>query len=194
MGLLYSDFLLYFNPEQRRRELSDQRHFVTGSFASHASYLSDDLYSIVLDNIVVTCVDCVILHQGKMLLGKRTREPQPDWWVIGGRMLPGESFIDAAIRNSHRELSIELTAARFDYLGAYSFVWEKRAQPPVENGCHMVSVVMVVRISEEEVGEIQTNDEYNELRWVYPKSVVQSKLYHPALVQIAKDLPLMSGI
>jgi len=59
------------------------RHFITGNFQSHARWLSDEDCSKVQDNIVVTCVDCAIINKiGQMLLGKRTHEPWPDWWIF----------------------------------------------------------------------------------------------------------------
>ena len=51
------------------------RHFVTGKFESHAGFLPDEIYTKVLDSIVVTCVDVVVFYQWKMLLGKRAIEP-----------------------------------------------------------------------------------------------------------------------
>lgn len=37
------------------------RHFVTGKLKSYTSFLPDEIYSRILDNIVVTCVDIICL-------------------------------------------------------------------------------------------------------------------------------------
>ena len=103
------------------------RHFVTGEFKSHAEFLPDEIYSKVLDNIVITCVDIIVCHAGKMLLGKRAIEPQSDWWIIRGKMKPGESFNEAATRNVRRELGLNIKPYLFQYLSSTSLVWVSSA-------------------------------------------------------------------
>lgn len=165
------------------------RHFVTGEFNSHAGFLPDEIYTKVLDNIVITCVDIVVVHQGKILLGKRAIEPNKDWWVVGGRMKPGESFEDAAARNIKRELNLEAQPSSFQYLNTQSLVWPSRAQAPKEHGCHDVVITMVLRITAEEKKNIKPNNEYEEIRWISPSEILTGCFKpHPALVQHAKDL------
>jgi hypothetical protein len=70
-------------------------HFITstdGSFTSHRKFLSDETYSEALDSIVKGCSDVLIVDstKTKVLLGKRLVHPQPDYWFMGGRMMPGE--------------------------------------------------------------------------------------------------------
>ena len=73
---------------------------------------------IVLDNIVKACNDILPVHRGKILLGKRNVYPQKSWWFgCGGKMLPGETRVEATRRLLKRELAIVLpegaaTAAR----------------------------------------------------------------------------------
>ena len=45
--------------------------FVTGDFKSHASFLPDDVYATVLDNIVKATNDMILTHKGKIYLGCR---------------------------------------------------------------------------------------------------------------------------
>ena len=159
-------------------------HYVIGNFKSHASFLSDEEYGKVLDSIVITCADIVLINKGKMLLGKRTRDPQPDWWVIGGRMKPGESFEEAASRNLKRELGLNIGLKRLKYLTTFSTVWEKRHHPIKENGIHSVSAVMYADITDEEKRMIKPNDEYKTMSWVDPKAVLNGS-YHGAVKQCA---------
>lgn len=162
-------------------------HYVVGKFKSHASFLSDEEYGKVLDSIVITCADIVLINKGKMLLGKRTRDPQHDWWVIGGRMKPGESFEEAASRNLKRELGLSIDLKRFKYLTTFSAVWDKRHHPPKENGIHTVSVVMCAKISDDEVESIITNDEYEKIEWVNPCIIIDGS-YHGAVKQCAEAI------
>lgn len=163
-------------------------HFVTGDFKSHSGWVTDEEYGRIRDNIVRTVVDCILINKGKMLLGKRSREPQSDWWVIGGGMKPGESFEQAAKRNLKRELNLDINLSRFRYFDIYSFVWSKRTEPPQENGCHDVSVTMILEISDEEIARITPNDEYEDLDWFDPKIVAKSENFHPAVVIYATEL------
>lgn len=165
------------------------RHFVTGSFVSHAGFLGETEYAAVLDSIVIACVDIILVNiTGEMLLGKRTTEPQPDYWIIGGRMKPGESLEEAAARNLKRELGIELGTDRFTYLTTLSLVWARRAQEPKDNGSHTISVTMVANVSDGEIAGIRPNEEYSELLWIRPATVRYGTGFHPALVQYAEEL------
>jgi len=151
--------------------------------------MGDREYAAVLDSIVIACVDIILINgMREMLLGKRTREPQPDYWIIGGRMKPGESFEEAAARNIKRELGIELGPERFTYLTTLSLVWARRAQEPKDNGSHMISITMAANVNDEEIASIRPNDEYSELRWIRPATIRYGTGFHPALIQYAEEL------
>ncbi len=51
-------------------------------------------------------------------------------WSLSKSETPAE----AVARNVKRELGLDIDSNRFTTLNHYSFVWGKRAQPPVENG------------------------------------------------------------
>ena len=74
-------------------------HYVEKGWKHHSSaWLSEEEYSKVLDTIVFACVDIILTYENKVLLAKRNVEPQKDWWIIGGRMFPGESPQETAVR------------------------------------------------------------------------------------------------
>ncbi len=169
--------------------MEDYHHFVTGNFKSHADFLSNKDYAKVLDNIVISCIDCMIINKGRILLGKRTYEPQPDWWTIGGRMKPGESFEVAAARNVRREIGLNIEPSRFSYFSTYSFVWMRRAQTPKNHGSHTISIVMIVDISDIEAETIKLDKEFEKTQWIMPEDIIaRSEKFHPGLVSYAKDL------
>ena len=166
-----------------------QRHFVTGPFTSHAFWMTEEDYSKGLDNFVTTCVDFIVLNPKKeMLLGKRAREPQPDWWIGGGKMTPGETFEEAAARNVKRELGLDIDGSRFSFLPSnYSLVWSRREQAPKENGVHNVSLTAVLQVTDSEVAAIKPNDEYGVLQWIKPENI-EDPPFHPALKCYADDV------
>jgi ADP-ribose pyrophosphatase YjhB (NUDIX family) len=169
--------------------MKDKRHFVTGDFQSHATWLSEEDYAKVLDNIVIACVDCILVNDKReMLLGKRNIEPAPTWWIVGGRMKPGESFKTAAARNVKRELNLSIDPVRFHYFDTYSFVWARRAQPPKDNGCHTVSITMKLNIDEAEIRQIKPNEEYEKIQWIKPEKILANSSFHPGIQKCAEDL------
>lgn len=170
-----------------KRKMS-YNHFITGAFKSRAERMSSEDYAKVLDNVAVATADIVLINShGEMLFGKRTREPWPDWWIIGGRIIPGESFEEAASRKLKEELGLNIDGSRLAYLGTYSLVWGKRAQAPIENGSHTVSITMAVLITDSEIGQMKQNDEYSMLQWIPPQRAVDSD-FHPAMRQCARDI------
>lgn len=163
-------------------------HFEEEGFVSHARFLPERDYAMVRDNVVRACVDVFIVNQrGEVLLGKRSYYPHPDWWIIGGGMKPGESFPEAAKRNIKRELGLDIEPERFEPepLWVCSMSWAKRREPPEDNGCHDVSITMLLRILSEEETQIKHNEECEEMRWVRLEEVVKDALLHPFLKTLA---------
>lgn len=151
-------------------------------------FIPDDVYAKALDAIVFTCVDIALTKQGKMLLGKRTRDPQPDWWVVGGRMRAGETFAGSAQRLLKNELGLDMTADRLSPFTVFSTAWSRRAFEPFDNGTHSVSVLMTAKISDDEAQKLAFNDEYSDSKWVTLDEILADSKLHPALKQVAQAL------
>ena len=100
-------------------------HFDTGGHESQASYLSDEVYGLLLDNISKGVSDMLIVHPdgGKILVGKRNVHPQPDWWIVGGRMMPGETSVDSCRRLLKREISLDIHPNRFSTVCCQTLAW-----------------------------------------------------------------------
>ena len=68
-----------------------------------------EFYRAFLACMPVLCVDLLIRNGRKVLLVKRNREPLMGlWWVRGGRVLKGESAIDAAKRKAQSEVGLHI--------------------------------------------------------------------------------------
>jgi len=165
-----------------------KNHFFEQGFRPHKTYLKPRPWGRVRDVVVRGTADMLVVQRGQILLGKRAHEPQAGWWIFGGGINPGESFEEAAARNFKRELGISINPERFQYLDVYNYVWATRAEPPEGHGCHDVSITMVLEISDEEVAQIRTNEEYSETSWLRPEAIVANGGFHPALRQMARDL------
>lgn len=174
--------------------------FISGNMHKVGGFLPASTYSQALDTLVVGCVDIIPVHRGRVLIGQRSWQPQPDWWCFGGRMHKGELFQIAAARNVERELfhkadRIKISPDRFKLVGVYNLIWNKRAQEPIENGCHVISITMMLPLTDEEIAHLHPNEEYRKICWIQPVEIIDGpELYHPCLVQMARDiLPLISS-
>jgi len=167
-------------------------HFETGHFQSHAFHLPSEEYSRALDCLVKACTDLLLVtneNKPRIFLGKRKVEPQPDFWFAGGRMKPGETPPQSAARIIKRELGIEISdPGRYDTVGHYSFVWEKREQPPIQNGTADISIVLTVELTKEEIQRFRVDEtEYSEFVWIEPHLIVSDAKFHPALRKATQD-------
>ncbi len=169
---------------------SDSRigSYIESGYSPMPVFVDDQTYTQILDAIVVACLDVVFAHQGKVLLGKRAWHPQADWWIIGGRMRPGEELNATAARHAKRDLGLELDPVRFSFLTTFSTAWKTRRHSPAENGTHTTSIVMAIELSNEEVELIRFNEEYVELQWITPGKIIINDDFHPALHQCAQAL------
>lgn len=152
-------------------------------------------YSSALDYIVFTCVDIAFLYGDRLLLAKRNHYPRKSWWIIGGRMVAGETPIQTAQRKASEEAQLHhLAAERFQYIGVYSTSFAFREQAPMHHGSHSVNLTYQVTLSESETQLLQlTSSEYDSnYQWIRLEQI--SELADPhspldqALLQIAQDL------
>lgn len=163
--------------------------YIEPSYKSHAAFIDNSTYGKILDSIVVACVDLLVLHDNRVLLGKRSRHPQKDWWMMGGRMITGETFTDSAQRIANHELGLfEIDSERFKLETAFSAAWDKRAFSPEQNGTHTLSVVLSLKINEEEKAMLTTNDEYEDSAWRDIADIAHDENFHPALRQCLRSL------
>jgi ADP-ribose pyrophosphatase YjhB (NUDIX family) len=73
------------------------------------SYIPDKIYNVILKNTVISCVDVCIRYDNKILLIKRSEEPELNqWYPIGGRIHIGESIFKAAKRIAKEECNLNI--------------------------------------------------------------------------------------
>ena len=158
-------------------------HHNTGGFTSHRKFLPDKEYGDALDTLVKACSDMLIVSPdgSKVLLGKRTVHPQPDWWFTGGRIFPGETPVQSCCRLLRRELSLEIEPSRFSTVCCQSLAWGMRQQEPKSNGTTDSQFVLSFQLREEELEKVVLDPkEYSDSQWIEPDAVFAGD-YHPAL-------------
>ena len=175
------------------------QHFVHGPYQSHREFLPPATYGVLLDNVVRGCVDVVLVDpENRVLSCKRVGggSAANEWWIVGGAMVPGLSFAEAAAHNLERELGLTVDPSRFELLGPYSFVWPRRSQAPQDHGVHDAAIMMMLRVSREEVAAITPNPEdFSEVRWMRLKEVLSHppELLH-SYVEIVRDVARFLGL
>ena len=169
-------------------------HFSEGDRPFSPPFLSDEVYGQALDALVITCVDIVLVHGDRVLLGERRQPPRPGWWVIGGRMIHGESPIAAVQRKLKEEASLEgIGGDRLDFIGVFSTRFGSRGQPPREHGLHSVNLTYRLGLTDEEAAGIVLDErEYGRSQWWNTddiRTVLQSRqMMDVALATVLKKI------
>lgn len=94
----------------------------------------------------------------------------------------GDTPLAAARKNVLREAGLDLPTSSFKPLCVVSMLWQKRKQPPADNGTADVSVVYLAQVTPEERASVTLDAaEHAAARWVAPEAVAAGNEYHPAL-------------
>jgi ADP-ribose pyrophosphatase YjhB (NUDIX family) len=166
----------------------DIGEYIAEDYVAHGTYLDDEAYANALDSLVFLCVDIMPVIEGKVLIAKRTRHPQADWWIFGGRMKTGETMFTAAHRLVQVEMGLTVPEGRFNYLTTWIAAWGMRAQAPQNHGTHNASMTVMMSMTSEELAAVKLNDEYSEMKLIEINDLLDSDTYHPALRQCAMAL------
>ena len=127
--------------------------------------ITESLYREIFSVLPIICVDVVIRNKsGKVLLARRKNEPiKGHWWVVGGRILSGESAHQACIRKTLEETGLKINELRF--LGFYEDVYEKNAFD-VPEPYHTLSLAFETQLSSEQSEEtIRLDSQHSDWGW-----------------------------
>ena len=156
-------------------------HFVTGTYTRNKTFLDDDEYGRALDCFVKGCADILLTDEkGMMLMGKRKVHPQPDWWVLGGRMKAGDTPEEAAGRNCKRETGVDIPPERWSFVCCHTMLWQFRKQAPEGNGTADFGVIMTAVVTEEEREDDHVQRGVRGVRLVRPRGPAQARVRHQA--------------
>jgi colanic acid biosynthesis protein WcaH len=123
-------------------------------------------YQQIIEVLPILCVDVVITNtRGEYLLIKRANEPRKgEWWVIGGRLLKGETLEGAAIRKVREETSLKV--GTLHPIGYYEAVSQENPFGLAPR-LHAVSVVFSTAVDDGQ--PIRLDDQ--SLDWKYSKEL-----------------------
>jgi len=126
-------------------------------------WISQKKYEDITKRLPILCVDIIIRNEvGEFLLVKRKNKPlQGQWWVVGGRVEKNEDLTEAVVRKLWEELHLECVRHNMQLLGYYEAVFH---DSPFEHSIHTVSVVFVVHVWSEAV-RIELDDQSEDYMW-----------------------------
>ncbi len=133
--------------------------YVESGFHIPRIRLEDEEYGRSIQAHVVYCVDAAIVNRARrtMYLGKRVAKPLQGWWIIGGRVLPGELEADAISRKFKQEAGIYIAPERFCYIDTIRYMRAGRAQPPQEYGSDAIGYTFAVELTDDELATASDN-------------------------------------
>jgi len=128
--------------------------------------ISTERYQQIIEVLPILCVDVVITNmRGEYLLVKRANEPRKgEWWVIGGRLLKGETLEGAAVRKVREETSLKVETVH--PIGYYEAVSQENPFGLAPR-LHAVSVVFSTAVDDGQ--PIRLDDQ--SLDWKYSKEL-----------------------
>lgn len=123
-------------------------------------------YKQIIEVLPILCVDIVLRnHNNEYLLIRRSNEPlKGQWWVIGGRVLKGETLAQAALRKAREELGVHID--HLSLIGCYEDTNETSPfEMPIPQ--HSVSVVFSAVIGQNQ--QIKLDEQSSD--WKYAKEL-----------------------
>ena len=111
------------------------------------------VHTVVIDNMIIVCVDAVIVNQERrtFYLAKRVVRPMPGIWWIGGSRKKGYAPLDGICLKFKDETGLDLPSERFTFVTMTEYLWQDREQMPQVNGSHNICHQFAVELTEDEL-------------------------------------------
>ena len=124
------------------------------------SLIKEELYQQIRDIMPIACVDIVPIYHSKFLLAKRINIPEKEtWYVPGGRILIGESFLSSAKRKMLEEIGLSVKLESLTYLTTQETIFN------LHNGTkHTINIVYKCSIKEEPLIRLDTS-QFSDFNW-----------------------------
>lgn len=121
--------------------------------------ISPDLYEKIHTTMPIACVDVIITNDNKFLLVKRKNKPvQNQWWFPGGRIFKNETLIEAVIRKSFEETGLKVKI--INRIGIEETIF---SDGPFNSTTHTINVVYAVKANNPE--KIKMDKQSSEYDW-----------------------------
>lgn len=124
-----------------------------------AQLIPSDLYEKIHMTMPIACVDIIIINDNSFLLVKRKNKPaQNQWWFPGGRILKDETLIEAVIRKSFEETRLKVKI--INRIGVEETIFP---DGPFNSATHTINVVYLTKVINPET--IKLDEQSGEYNW-----------------------------
>ena len=167
--------------------------------------LPPDEFARVVERTTLVSVDVLLFDtEGRVLLGRREREPAKGaWFTPGGRVYKNECLEAAALRVLSTEVlapthdqegrRLDVHRRRFDLHGVYRHLYDTSFLGDGAFGTDYVNFAYAVRAAERydaaalralealerHIGEADADGQHGEFRWFRPEEVMRERDVHP---------------
>lgn len=138
-------------------------------------WIEPELYDRIKQVMPILCVDLLIHRGNQFLVLLRKNEPAKGlWWTPGGRVLKGETLMEAAHRKAWEELKICVEIEKM--VGIYDQFWDTSTSG---ESIHTPDIYFLARPFDT---KIEMDEQHSEYRWVS-----SLKGLHPYVTQAVID-------
>jgi colanic acid biosynthesis protein WcaH len=133
----------------------------------------------VVERTPLVSIDLVVQDRaGRVLLGRRTREPAKNtWFVPGGRIRKNETLDAAFLRITAAELGAPLARSQASLLGVYTHLYETNFAEAPGIGTHYV--VLAYAFSGAEVPQSLPAEQHSAYCWLSAAEALRHPEVHP---------------
>jgi len=135
-------------------------------------FIPEEEYSKIQSLLPILCVDCVIVHENKCLLLRRTNEPaKGQYWFPGGRVFKGERIRDAALRKAREEVNLDCHFEQI--IGIEETIFRRNAN--INYDIHTVNVCC--QLSIQQASYVRMDSSHDHFIWVGSNDVMPFNLH-----------------
>jgi colanic acid biosynthesis protein WcaH len=155
--------------------------------AQQRRMLEPDTFKSIVENAPLVSIDICLVHDGKILLGRRSNEPlKGQWFTPGGRIFKNEYWQECMRRVADSELGLVIDdLPSFTLMGVWDHLYENSVMD--ENvSTHYVNLPHYCIL--EERPKLSIDQQHNDLSWFDLKEVASNDGFHKYMQSYASWL------
>jgi colanic acid biosynthesis protein WcaH len=125
------------------------------------SSIPKEIYKEVVNNLPISCVDVFLYDRTRKayLLVLRKQAPAKNvWWMPGGRIFKGETFLESAARKCHEEIGLKIIPLR--QLGTFTTIFPDSAW---DCQTHTINTVILAEVADSNSAILDQN--HTDYQW-----------------------------
>jgi colanic acid biosynthesis protein WcaH len=133
---------------------------------SNPQFIEDQLFTEIVGLLPIVTTDLVIFNENKqqILLFKRTNKPAQNlYFTPGGRLFKNEDLLAGIIRQSKREIGLDLDPNKLTFGGVINEIWSDSEF--ANYNYHAVSIFWSYVISSQEIINLALDRQHSVYQW-----------------------------